>query len=117
MEMKREAARAAAAERRTAAEEKRAQAEAERVEKRARAEAERAAAADQAEAEKDPDRSVVPWLRHLGCRLEEAREAAAYCETLPAETSLEDRIRAALRFLTARRGTAAKAAKTAKTAA
>jgi hypothetical protein len=54
--------------------------------------------------EKDPDRSVVPWLRHLGCRLEEAREAAESCESFPPETSLEDRIRAALRFLAARRG-------------
>jgi hypothetical protein len=83
------------------------------AEKRARAETERAAAAAQAEAEKDPDRSVVPWLRHMGCRLEEAREAAAYCESLPPETSLEDRIRAALRFLTARRGIVAKPKRTA----
>jgi hypothetical protein len=90
MAMKREAAREAAAV------------------KRARVEAESAAAAAQAEAEKDPERSVVPWLRHLGCRLEEAREAAAYCESLPPETSLEERIRAALRFLTARRGIVAK---------
>ena len=97
MEMKREAARAAAAERRE-------RAEAERAEKRARAEAERAAKQVQAEVEKDPDRSVVPWLRHLGCRLEEAREASAYCESLPPGTTIEDRIRAALRFLSTRRG-------------
>jgi 5-methylcytosine-specific restriction endonuclease McrA len=97
MEMKREAARAAAAERRE-------RAEAERAEKRARAEAERAAKQVQAEVEKDPDRSVVPWLRHLGCRLEEAREASAYCASLPPGTTIEDRIRAALRFLSTRRG-------------
>jgi hypothetical protein len=104
METKREAARAAAVERRAAAEEKRSKAEAERVEKRAQAEAERAARQAQAEVEKDPDRSVVPWLRNLGCRLEEAREAAVCCETLPPDTSVEHRIRAALRFLIARRG-------------
>ena len=105
MEMKREEGRAAAAERRAAA-------EAERAEKRARDEAERAAEAERAKIEKDPDRSVVPWLRHMGCRLEEAREAAACCENLPPETSLEDKIRAALRFLAARRGVV-KAARTA----
>ena len=104
MEMKREAARAAAEERKTAAEERRARSEAERAEKHARAEAERAARQAQAEVEKDPDRSVVPWLRHLGCRLEEAREASAYCESLPPGTTVEDRIRAALRFLSTRRG-------------
>jgi hypothetical protein len=54
--------------------------------------------------EKDPDRSVVPWLRKLGCGLEDAREAAAYCATMPPETTMEERIRAALRFLSARRG-------------
>ena len=86
MAMKRETARTAAAE------------------KRAQREAERAAEAERAKIEKDPDRSVVPWLRHMGCRLEEAREAAACCESLPPATSLEDKIRAALRFLAARRG-------------
>jgi 5-methylcytosine-specific restriction endonuclease McrA len=106
MEMKREAARAAAVERRTAAEERRAQAEAERAQKRARAETERAAEAERAKIEKDPDRSVVPWLRHMGCRLEDAREASAYCESLPPETTVEDRLRAALRFLSTRRGIA-----------
>jgi 5-methylcytosine-specific restriction endonuclease McrA len=111
METRREAAQAAAAERRVAAEKKRARAEAERAEKHARAEAERAAAQAereakraQTEAEKDPDRSIVPWLKHLGCRLEDARDAAAHCETLPPDSSLEDRIRAALHFLAVRRG-------------
>ena len=97
MEMKREASRAAAAERR-------ARAEAERDEKLARAEAERATKQAQVDAENDPDRSVVPWLRQLGCRLEDARDAAAYCDALPPQTSLKDRIRAALRFLATRRG-------------
>jgi 5-methylcytosine-specific restriction endonuclease McrA len=99
MEMKREAARAAASERRE-------RAEAERAEKRARAETERAAEAERAKIEKDPDRSVVPWLRQMGCRLEDAREASAYCESLPPETTVEDRLRAALRFLSTRRGIA-----------
>jgi hypothetical protein len=74
--------------------------------RRARAEDERTAEAERAKVEKDPDRSVVPWLRALGCRLEEAREAAAFCESLPPETSLEDKVRAALKFLTSRRGIA-----------
>jgi hypothetical protein len=94
MEMKREAARAAAAERRE-------RAEAERAEKRARAEAERVAAAERAEVENDPDRSVVPWLRSLGATLVNARRADAYCQSLPnlAELTLEERIKFALRFL------------------
>jgi hypothetical protein len=88
MEMKRDAARAAAAE-------KRERAEAERVEKRAR------------EAiEKDPDRSVVPWLKQLGYGLQEAREGAEYCSTLPRETKLADRIKAALRYLSPPRSAA-----------
>jgi 5-methylcytosine-specific restriction endonuclease McrA len=98
MEMKREAALAAAAERRAVAEEKRMKAEAERAEKRARAEAERAAAAAQAEAEKDPERSVVPWLLRLRVSLAEARRVAGLCEHM-AEAPLEERIRFALRQL------------------
>ena len=120
MEMKREAARAAAAERRAAAAEKRARAEAERAEqraraeaeraeKRARAEAERAAKQAQAEAEKDPDRSVVPWLRSLGATLDNARRADAYCQSLTnlPDLTLEEKIKAALRFLGPPKGRAA----------
>jgi 5-methylcytosine-specific restriction endonuclease McrA len=90
METKRETARAVAAERRAAADQK-----------RARAEAERAAKQAQAEFEKDPDRSVVPWLRSLGVALDNARRADAYCQSLPnlAELTLEEKIKAALRFL------------------
>jgi hypothetical protein len=96
MENKRGAAKQAAAEKRerTAAD-KQARAE----EQQARAEEKRAQEAE----ERDPDRSVVPWLRQLGCGLEDAREAAAYCATIPPEATIEDRIRAALRFLSARR--------------
>jgi len=106
IETKREAARQAAAEKRerTAAERQAT------AEKRAREAAEKRA---QEAEERDPDRSVVPWLRHLGCGLEDAREAAAYCATMPAEATLEERIRAALRFLSARRGCNAKAVGTA----
>jgi len=39
---------------------------------------------------------VIPWLRHLGMRAEEARRAAAACEDMP-EASLEERLRRALR--------------------
>jgi hypothetical protein len=108
METKRDAARQAATEKRgrTAAE-KQARAEEKRAqlaEKRARAEEKRAQEAE----ERDPDRSVVPWLRQLGCGLEDAREAAAYCATMPPEATMEERIRAALRFLSRRRGRAEK---------
>ena len=51
-----------------------------------------------ASAEQDPERSVVPWLRKLGFRVDEARRAAARCETLP-EASLEERVRLALSLL------------------
>ena len=53
--------------------------------------------------ESDPDRSVVPWLRRLGYRLQEAREAALYCERMP-DAPLEERIRVALRRLVPRTG-------------
>jgi 5-methylcytosine-specific restriction endonuclease McrA len=46
----------------------------------------------------DPERDVTPWLRRLGFRADEARRAAAHCESLP-EASLEERVRAALSFL------------------
>ena len=99
----------AAEERRTAAEEKRSKAEAERAERQARAEAERVAAAERAEIEKDPDRSVVPWLRPLGVTLDHARRADAYCQGLPnlAELTLEAKIKVALRFLGPPHGRAA----------
>jgi len=98
MQTKREESRPAAAERR-------ARAEAERAAKLARAEAERA----QAEAEKDPDRSVVPWLTPLGVSIDRARSADAYCQALPnlGDLTLEEKIKAALRFLGPPRGRAA----------
>ena len=45
------------------------------------------------------DRDVVPWLRQLGFRADEARRAAAQCEGIP-EASLEERVRLALSLLT-----------------
>ena len=44
-----------------------------------------------------PDRDVVPWLRQLGYRAAEAREAARFCESVPA-TTLEERVRLALSY-------------------
>ena len=46
--------------------------------------------------ESDPERSVIPWLRRLGYRLQEAREAALYSERMPG-APMEERIREALR--------------------
>jgi hypothetical protein len=58
------------------------------------------AAAEKALPSNADDRNVVPWLLTLGFRIGDARRAASHCESLPQETSLEDRVRAALRFLT-----------------
>ena len=66
-----------------------------RVEARARA----AAAAPVApSASIEPERDVIPWLRRLGFRADEARRAAAVCESIP-EASLEQRVRLALSAL------------------
>ncbi len=80
---------------------KRREAVAARAALRARREAlerERAAAA----AEWAPGADVIPWLRQLGFRADEARRGAAACSGL-ADAPLEDRVRHALRTL-ARRG-------------
>jgi 5-methylcytosine-specific restriction endonuclease McrA len=86
MEHKREEARTAAPERATAAERARAAAEA-RAGKSA--EAESARLANQRAEE------IIPYLRKLGLRADEARRAAAACETAP-DAPLEKRVRAAL---------------------
>ena len=97
MASKREAARLAAAEARARAAETHARA----AEDRARAAREKreksAAEARAATAEKDPERSVVPWLRQLGYKVHEAREAAALCENLP-DATLEEKIKVALGY-------------------
>jgi len=49
-------------------------------------------------AKQDPEKDVVPWLRSLGFRADEARRAAAYCDSLP-HVTLEERVRAALAYL------------------
>jgi hypothetical protein len=54
---------------------------------------------------------VIPWLRQLGFRPDEAQRAAERCEGIP-DASLEDRVRAALSYLsprTASRGRVASA--------
>jgi 5-methylcytosine-specific restriction endonuclease McrA len=60
-----------------------------------RAQAEAAARAQAAVAE------VIPWLRRLGFRADEARQAAAFCETIP-DAPLEERVRRALSFFHAK---------------
>ena len=103
MANKRAEARAAAAEKKRKRAEEAEQKAAERERERAEAAAQKAAEAELAAAEQDPDRSVVPWLRKLGFRLEEARRAATHCESMGG-ASLERRVRAGLRFLTASNG-------------
>src|SRR5438094_9669747 len=46
----------------------------------------------------DDERELMPWLRALGYTVEEARRAAAHCQSGP-DASLEERVRLALRFL------------------
>ena len=115
MQHKREEARRAAAERRTPAQ-GRVAAEraaagrreaAERAAADARASAERAATQSRAAAERAAaeqratELDVVPFLRQLGFRTEEARLAARHCETIT-DATLEERVRTALRFLGSR---------------
>ena len=67
--------------------------------RRAAAEAHaRAAAARARTAAQEQARDVMAGLRELGFRAEEARRAAAFSQTLP-DATLEERVRAALRFL------------------
>ena len=61
--------------------------------------AETQAAAAATERSKELD--VVPWLRALGFRVEDARRAAVQCESFP-DPSLEERVRRAVAFLAAR---------------
>jgi Mn-dependent DtxR family transcriptional regulator len=51
-----------------------------------------------AEARKQAAAEVIPWLRQLGFRADEARRGAERCEHL-AGASLEERLRAALASL------------------
>ena len=45
---------------------------------------------------------VIPWLRQLGFRADEARQAAALCESIP-DAPLEERVRVALSWFHPRR--------------
>ncbi len=65
--------------------------------------AEKRAPQAQARVTSRPDLDVTPWLRQLGFRAAEAREAALHCDTL-AECSLEERVKRALAYLRPRRG-------------
>ena len=47
----------------------------------------------------DSEHDIRPWLRNLGCKPEHIRLAAEHCQTLPAETSLDDRVREAIRYV------------------
>ncbi len=62
--------------------------------RRATFERERAAAHDTCQ----PNADVIPWLRQLGFRPDEARRAAAACAS-PPDAPLDERVRAALRRL------------------
>jgi len=92
--------RAEAAAARARAAEARAKTQAVEAEARAQAAAERAQAAA---VEQDPERSVVPWLLQLKIRPNDARRAAAYCESIPA-APLEQRVKMALGYLATSRG-------------
>jgi len=63
-----------------------------------REEAQRAAATRAAAEVQREERDVVPWLRALGFRADEARRAASVCETIP-DATLEERVRLALSCL------------------
>ena len=77
--------------------------EARRARAEARAEAARRAAEEQkqaaAAAERAKELDVVPWLRELGFRADQARRAAVHCDDVLPDGPLEERLRAALRFL------------------
>jgi hypothetical protein len=87
--------RAEAAAARARAAEARAKTQAAEAEARSQAAAERSRAEA---AEQDPERSVVPWLRQLKIRPDDARRAAAYCERIP-DAPLEQRVKMALGYL------------------
>ena len=69
--------------------------------RRKREQARCAAVARAQAAAKEKAEEVIPWLRALGFRAEEARRAAALCDDVP-DASLEQRVRAALGHLAPR---------------
>lgn len=48
---------------------------------------------------RDDGEDIVPWLRTLGYRADQAQRAARHCDQMPEWTTLEERVKAALRFL------------------
>jgi hypothetical protein len=67
-----------------------------------RARTEKAERAEQARL-RPHELEVLPYLRHLGCRDAESREAAALCRDMP-DATLEDRVKRALSMFGARCG-------------
>jgi len=57
-----------------------------------------APASETNEVQRLDDQDVVPWLRQLGFRVDEARRAAEFCSSI-SDASLEERVRVALSFL------------------
>jgi hypothetical protein len=101
MEQKREQARAAAAARK-AEREQRAEARARAKAAKERARAEKVERAENARL-RPHELEVLPYLRKLGCRDAESREAAALCRDM-ADATLEDRVKRALSMFGARCG-------------
>jgi 5-methylcytosine-specific restriction endonuclease McrA len=69
---------------------------------REKREAAQRAAADRRAAARAEANEVIPWLRGLGFRAEEARAAAALCEDIP-DAPLEQRVRVALSYFNRKR--------------
>ena len=90
-----EAARVRTSATATADEDARAQAAAAKAAAAEEARALDAAVAEEARVRSAAVEEVVPWLRALGLRLNEARRAAARCEAIP-DAPLEERVRCAL---------------------
>jgi Holliday junction resolvasome RuvABC DNA-binding subunit len=66
--------------------------------KREEARREAGAQARATKVEHEHARDVMAALRNLGCRADEARRVTEFCMTIP-ETTLEERMRAALKYL------------------
>ncbi len=62
---------------------------------------ERAQEAARAAVAKERAQEVIPYLRRLGFRADEARVAAARCEEIP-DASLEERVKRAMSYLAPR---------------
>jgi 5-methylcytosine-specific restriction endonuclease McrA len=101
IQAKRDAAKAAA-QLRKAERDKRAEARARAKAAKERARAEKVERAEQARL-RPHELEVLPYLRKLGCRDAESREAAAMCRDM-ADATLEDRVKRALSMFGARCG-------------